>query len=39
VTEGRKGKMPAWGDTLTKAEIEAVVDYEREELSPGSGDD
>ena len=35
VTDGRNGKMPAWGDNLTKEEIEAVVDYERDVLSSG----
>jgi mono/diheme cytochrome c family protein len=37
VREGRNGKMPAWEGTLTDEEIEAVVDYEREVLSPGQG--
>jgi polyvinyl alcohol dehydrogenase (cytochrome) len=32
VREGRSG-MPAWEDTLTAEEIQAVVDYEREVLS------
>jgi quinohemoprotein ethanol dehydrogenase len=36
VREG-KGKMPAWEDTLSDEEIEAVVDYERDVLSGGSG--
>jgi polyvinyl alcohol dehydrogenase (cytochrome) len=34
VRDGR-GKMPGWGDTMSPDEIEAVVDYEREVLSPG----
>jgi mono/diheme cytochrome c family protein len=29
------GKMPGWSGTLSPDEIEAVVDYEREVLSPG----
>ncbi len=36
VREGRNN-MPAWEGTLTDEEIEAVVDYERDVLSQGSG--
>ncbi len=31
ITDGRNS-MPAWGDTLSEEEIEAVAVYEREEL-------
>lgn len=34
--EGRaNGRMPAWEDILSPEEIEAVVDYERTQLSNG----
>jgi polyvinyl alcohol dehydrogenase (cytochrome) len=36
VREG-KDKMPAWEDTLTDEEIEAVVDYQREVLASSPG--
>jgi polyvinyl alcohol dehydrogenase (cytochrome) len=32
-----KGEMPSWEGTLSDDEIEAVVDYERRELSAGPG--
>jgi len=37
VVRDGKGNMPAWQDTLTDEEIEAVVDYERDVLANGSG--
>ena len=37
VVTGGRGGMPAFGEQLTAEEIEAVVIYTREELSPAGG--
>jgi polyvinyl alcohol dehydrogenase (cytochrome) len=37
VVESGRDNMPGWTDTLSEEEIAAVVDYQREVLSPGDG--